>query len=156
METHRLDFHRTFRLLSFFRPPASDNDNARFIQQLLDNVSPTDRQMVNTDSARKEWEEWLERFKGRIQEDQMFCKDDAGNVSSAVSLDDLYELRVKEAKKTNPRFVLRQWVLEEIIKRVESDPEKGKRQLAKVMHVSSFSFHQRNLCKANIYFTDGM
>ncbi|GAW09091.1 UPF0061-domain-containing protein [Lentinula edodes] len=140
MDNHRLDFHRTFRLLSFFKPPSSDNDNAKFIQQLLDNVSPIDRQMVNMDSARKEWDEWLARFKGRIEEDQMFCKDDAGNVASAVSLDDAYELRVKEAKKTNPRFVLRQWVLEEIIKRVESDPEKGKRQLAKVMHMACSPF----------------
>ncbi|KAJ3873473.1 hypothetical protein F5051DRAFT_122212 [Lentinula edodes] len=140
MENHRLDFHRTFRLLSFFKPPSSDNDNASFIQQLLDNVSPTDRQMVNMDSARKEWDEWLERFRGRIEEDRMFCKDDAGNVASAVSLDDAYEMRVKEAKKTNPRFVLRQWVLEEIIKRVEGDPEKGKRQLAKVMHMACNPF----------------
>jgi uncharacterized protein YdiU (UPF0061 family) len=38
----------------------------------------------------------------------------------------------------NPRFVLRQWVLEEVIKKCEQDPYKGKRILAKVMEVGIF------------------
>ncbi|KAJ4479983.1 hypothetical protein J3R30DRAFT_3467167 [Lentinula aciculospora] len=138
MESHRLDFHRTFRLLSFFKP-ASDDDKARFIQQLLENIGATELQMVNLDSARKDWEKWLEKFNKRIAEDREFWKDDAGSV---VSLEDLYKMRKRAAKGANPRFVLRQWVLEEIIKRVESDHEKGKRQLAKVMHMACNPFEE--------------
>ena len=37
----------------------------------------------------------------------------------------------------NPRFVLRQWLLEEIIKRVQDDTATGKRALAKVHEVCS-------------------
>ena len=46
--------------------------------------------------------------------------------------------REKEMKGVNPRFVLRQWLLEEVIKKVEMDSDSGKRVLAKVMHVCSF------------------
>lgn len=40
----------------------------------------------------------------------------------------------------NPRFVLRQWVLEEVIKICGQDPTKGKRILAKVMEVCNYRF----------------
>ncbi|KAE9401491.1 UPF0061-domain-containing protein [Gymnopus androsaceus JB14] len=136
LENHRLDFHRTFRLLSFFNP-SSENDHSKFIQKLLNNISPTELQMVNMDSAKKDWERWLGKFKARIEEEREYWKNDTG---SAVSLDEVYKLRMAEAKGANPRFVLRQWVLEEIIKRVESDQVKGKRQLAKVMHMASNPF----------------
>jgi uncharacterized protein YdiU (UPF0061 family) len=35
----------------------------------------------------------------------------------------------------NPRFVLRQWVLEEVIAKVEEDAVSGRRILAKVLKV---------------------
>ncbi|KAJ3744185.1 hypothetical protein DFH05DRAFT_1158991 [Lentinula detonsa] len=139
MENHRLDFHRTFRLLSFFNPSAADNHGVSIIQQLLGNISPTDLQMVNMDSAKKDWEEWIDKFKERIEDDQISWKNDAGVVAE---LEDLYAMRMKEAKEANPRFVLRQWVLEEIIKHVENDQDKGKRQLAKVMHMACNPFEE--------------
>lgn len=48
--------------------------------------------------------------------------------------------REKAAKSANPRFVLRQWVLEEVIKKVENDTGTGKKILAKVLQVSFLSF----------------
>ena len=48
---------------------------------------------------------------------------------------DVFENRENEMCRVNPRFVLRQWVLEEIIQRVE-DPASGKRALAKILEVS--------------------
>ena len=43
--------------------------------------------------------------------------------------------RERAARAANPRFVLRQWVLEEVIKKVEEDMDNGKRILAKVLQV---------------------
>ena len=43
--------------------------------------------------------------------------------------------RERAVKAANPRFVLRQWLLEEVIKKVETDPTTGKRVLAKVLEV---------------------
>ncbi|KIK62404.1 hypothetical protein GYMLUDRAFT_41842 [Collybiopsis luxurians FD-317 M1] len=141
MEDHRLDFHRTFRLLSFFDPSQSGINESyvsTFIQKLLSNISPTELLMVNVDSAKKDWEKWLAKFQERIEQDQEGWKVSEG----AVALEDVYKLRIEAAKQANPRFVLRQWVLEEIIKRVEVNQEKGKRQLAKVMHMASNPFEE--------------
>ena len=43
--------------------------------------------------------------------------------------------REEEMREANPRFVLRQWVLEEVIKKVDEDWESGKMVLAKVLEV---------------------
>ena len=43
------------------------------------------------------------------------------------------EKRRKVIRGTNPRFVLRLWVLEEVIKKVEGDWKNGRRSLAKVL-----------------------
>lgn len=53
-----------------------------------------------------------------------------------MDAEDLHVAREKEMKNVNPRFVLRQWLLEEVIERVERETQSGKRVLAKVMHVS--------------------
>lgn len=64
---------------------------------------------------------WLETFAARIREDQ----DDA-------ELAD----REKQMREANPRFVLRQWVLEEVIAALEKDAEKGRSVLVKTLEVS--------------------
>ena len=45
------------------------------------------------------------------------------------------EERERAMRSVNPRFVLRQWVLEEVIKSVEGDVGEGRRVLGKVMQV---------------------
>ena len=46
--------------------------------------------------------------------------------------------REAAGKAANPRFILRQWLLEEVIKKTEKDSLSGRRVLAKVLHVRSF------------------
>lgn len=48
--------------------------------------------------------------------------------------------REKAARDANPRFVLRQWVLEEVIRKVEEDAVSGRRVLRKVLQVSEAGF----------------
>ena len=45
--------------------------------------------------------------------------------------------RERAMRAANPRFVLRQWVLEEVIRRVEADADSGKRVLAKTLQLST-------------------
>ena len=47
-------------------------------------------------------------------------------------------------KSVNPRFVLRQWLLEEVIKKVEEDSKTGKQVLAKVFQVRLFFISRIN------------
>ncbi|EEB91903.1 hypothetical protein MPER_09665, partial [Moniliophthora perniciosa FA553] len=46
------------------------------------------------------------------------------------------EERKQEMLNANPRFVLRQWVLEEVIRVNQKDDQRGKRLLAKVLHMA--------------------
>lgn len=80
--------------------------------------------------------EWLETYKRRIEDERDDWKEH----------EDWSLKRVQEGQKANPRFVLRQWVLEEVIKKVEEDHVKGKRILAKVLEVCRrFDYCNRSL-----------
>jgi serine/tyrosine/threonine adenylyltransferase len=56
-------------------------------------------------------------------------------LSDNVSEDNWLQKRRKEMEAANPRFILRQWVLEEVIAKVEKDPISGRRVLAKILEV---------------------
>ena len=136
MEQQKLDFHSTFRTLCYFKPSLLDESKSTsgdalqtFISKLLSRSSDADT--LDHAKATGEWLEWLERYAKRIQEEK---EEWAGVV-------DVDAEREKEMKVANPRFVLRQWLLEEVISRVERDSESGKRVLAKVMHVG-FLYHR--------------
>jgi uncharacterized protein YdiU (UPF0061 family) len=127
MEDHKLDFHKTFRLLCNFRPTLLKELDAldAFIGELLSFTSdPPGRE-----EASKELSAWLEMYAARI-ENEVDMWADEGDVDQA---------RQAEMRAVNPRFVLRQWLLEEVIKIVESDHEAGKRVLRKVLHVRLLS-----------------
>lgn len=144
MESSHLDFHSTFRTLSTFKPsllaqpqdssPNSTNSKEnplsialhQFITNIL-SVTP-EPQKLDHGAATAEWLNWLERYATRI-------KDEEAEWTVATS-PDIDTEREKEMKSVNPRFVLRQWLLEEVIGKVERDSDSGKRVLAKVMHVS--------------------
>ncbi|KAJ3506119.1 hypothetical protein NLJ89_g7048 [Agrocybe chaxingu] len=143
MEQHRLDFHSTFRTLSSFKPsflsqldqaPSPDKNNDlspelhAFIAKLLSATPGPDK--VAYGEATAEWLGWLEKYSKRILNE----KDEWSDVEDADAE------RKKEMKGANPRFVLRQWVLEEVIGKVERDSNSGKRVLAKVMHMASNPF----------------
>jgi uncharacterized protein YdiU (UPF0061 family) len=85
-----------------------------------------DPQRLDHGKATSDWLAWLDKYARRIASER---EEWGSNVD---------EEREKAARAANPRFVLRQWVLEEVIKKVEQDADSGKRVLAKVMHVRSF------------------
>lgn len=142
MESYQLDFHSTFRTLSTFKPsllaqspdPSTTNSKEspvsiglhHFIANIL-SVTP-EPQKLDHGAATGEWLNWLERYSTRIKDEE------AEWSASHVDID---TVREEEMKSVNPRFVLRQWLLEEVIGKVERDSESGKRVLAKVMQVST-------------------
>ena len=130
MERQELDFHGTFRKLAFFRPDMLKGDETddtsaleTFIAGLLSGSPAPAR--LDTSKATEEWLRWLSTYAARIESERT-----APEWASEADFD---EARKKSALAANPRFVLRQWVLEEVIKKVEADPDNGKHVLAKVM-----------------------
>lgn len=85
-------------------------------------------QKLDYGAVTEEWLGWLERYATRI-------KDEEAEWTGSADID-IDNEREREMKNVNPRFVLRQWLLEEVIGKVERDSDSGKRVLAKVMHVS--------------------
>jgi serine/tyrosine/threonine adenylyltransferase len=144
MESSQLDFHSTFRALSTFKPsllalpqdatPNSTNPKEspvsiglhQFITNILSATPEPER--LDHGAATAEWLGWLEIYATRINDE--FAEWTAGANA------DINNQREQEMKNVNPRFVLRQWLLEEVISKVERDSDSGKRVLAKVMHVS--------------------
>lgn len=129
MEQQKLDFHITFRLLTTFKPallkdigtPNESSDLQVFISDLL--THSVDEHMDHG-AATKEWIDWLQKYTERVESE---AGEWGGNVEAEREI---------AGKEANPRFVLRQWVLEEVIAKVEKDQTSGKRILAKVLHVS--------------------
>jgi uncharacterized protein YdiU (UPF0061 family) len=155
MREHRLDFHGTFRKLCAFRPSllasilhvdaspksevepnacATQSPLEKFMSGLLSQSPEPDR--LDVPRATREWMAWLEKYAARIE----------GEKEEWEGVPD----RGQAMRGANPRFVLRQWVLEEVIQRVERDPDSGKRVLAKVLKVrlsTPFTFMRRcNSC----------
>ncbi|EPQ54042.1 UPF0061-domain-containing protein [Gloeophyllum trabeum ATCC 11539] len=144
MEEHKLDFHGTFRALCAFRPallrpPAhvnggGDHPNPASPQSPLDpflsallSQSP-EAERMDRDKAARDWTAWLGAYAARIESE----RDRWGADPDAE--------RAREARAANPRFVLRQWVLEEVIRKVEQDAESGRRVLAKVLQMACSPF----------------
>lgn len=150
MQNQNLDFHITFRTLCNFSPTAFLNESkedeasyrTRYIEKLTPAPTASSSKMPMQDqdallqSGRKEIDSWLEKYAERVIRE----KDAWANriTDSSKDINDDAWLREREScmRDYNPRFVLRQWVLEEVIKRCSADPYKGKRILAKVMEVS--------------------
>jgi uncharacterized protein YdiU (UPF0061 family) len=128
---HKLDFHLTFRHLTRFRPSLLSSPDA-FIDTLLRFTSTGDVPQV--DESSKQWKNWLEKYAARIESEK-----EGWVGASESSKGDWQAQREKEARLANPRFVLRQWVLEEVIAKVEADAQNGRHVLAKVMQVSPFA-----------------
>ncbi|TFK45387.1 UPF0061-domain-containing protein [Heliocybe sulcata] len=128
MAEHSLDFHGTFRLLSTFRPSLLPSSSS--LDVLLSSIfalSPdTDR--IDKEKATKDWVEWLTNYSERIASERELWGED------------MDAERQNAARRANPRFVLRQWVLEDVIKKVERDADSGKRILAKVLQMACNPF----------------
>ena len=130
MEHQRLDFHGTFRKLSGFRRGMVRDESGEgtatleaFIGGLLRGTPEPDQ--LDHARATGEWLRWLGKYADRIDSEAL----------EWVAEPDYDAARERAVKAANPRFVLRQWLLEEVIKKVETDPTTGKRVLAKVLEV---------------------
>ncbi|KAF6757235.1 hypothetical protein DFP72DRAFT_892062 [Ephemerocybe angulata] len=142
MESHRLDFHSTFRILSSFKAawiPTSESGTTSpeldaLISRIL-SVTP-EPERLDTETAKKEFLGWLKAYAERIQGEHA----DAAALSWDPDFSKAEEQRFTEMRAANPRFILRQWVLEDVIKRVERDHDSGKRVLAKVMQMACNPF----------------
>jgi serine/tyrosine/threonine adenylyltransferase len=128
MEDQRLDFHGTFRSLTNFSPrlmQAPEGELTAFISTLLQHSAQREDRF-DKEAATKQWLTWLEKYSTRIE---------AERSEWGTEVDKEREVAGKAA---NPRFILRQWLLEEVIKKVEKDSLSGRRVLAKVLHVRNF------------------
>lgn len=137
MENQGLDFHGTFRKLAFFRPDMLKGDDTddttileAFIAGLLSGTPVPER--LATGKATEEWLRWLNQYATRIESER--------TGPEWASEADFDEARKQAALAANPRFVLKQCVLEEVIKKVEADPDNGKHVLAKVMKMACAPF----------------
>ena len=128
MEDHELDFHGTFRYLCTFKPRllASQDETDAFINAVL-KLTPGDIQEQAKAARQQEWREWLRLYAERIVKE----------MDQETSEEEADVERERAMKAVNPRFVLRQWLLEEVIKVVEADQETGKRVLGKVLKVGT-------------------
>ena len=128
MEKHSLDFHSAFRKLSAFRPSYTQGDDEKlntFISRLLESTPRPEK--LDKAKASADLKAWLMKYSSRISTE----RDEWGSGSQG----EVDRIREKEMNGVNPRFVLRQWVLEEVIAKVEKDAVSGRRILAKVLEV---------------------
>lgn len=126
----KLDFHLTLRHLTSFRPALISSLDT-FIEGLLKFTSASTG-VRERDAASKQWRSWLEKYAARIESEKDIWRGED-------SAEDWQTQREKAARLANPRFVLRQWVLEEVIAKVEAGTDSGRSVLAKVMQVRLWS-----------------
>ncbi|OCF38633.1 hypothetical protein I317_07581 [Kwoniella heveanensis CBS 569] len=147
LQAHSIDFHTSFRLLSKFRPSqviSDDSGSSSSSSEYLDTFASDFIQQTTTSSAtaaactidsvspaKDAFKSWLISYAARSTADEE--KTAYGGIASAQEFD---QAREKAMKAVNPRFVLRQWVLEETIAKMEQAlthpyieaQEKGKQQ----------------------------
>lgn len=102
LELHSLDFTNSLRLLSQFTRTTSPH-----FSTFLDHLLPSDATTVTLPpTAREEWTRWLKMYEERLTAESSEASD-----------------RRLRMNLVNPRFTLRQWVLEETIQKL--DHQKG-------------------------------
>ncbi|WRT66658.1 uncharacterized protein IL334_003618 [Kwoniella shivajii] len=110
--THRIDFHTSFRLLSTFKASRIDDVDyvASFVSDFVEGTTTT-KPDDSIESAEQALISWLKIYSKRA-----LIQDEQSNYGDSEN----WEIaREKEMKAVNPRFVLRQWVLEETIEKME-------------------------------------
>lgn len=116
LEAHELDFTSSFRLLSQFT-----STTAPSFSRLLDVLLPS--ASSSSSNARTDWTAFFKNYEELLSKDP-------GDAST----------RRKRMDAVNPRFSLRQWVLEETIKKVDKDGEEGVKQLERVLALAQSPF----------------
>jgi serine/tyrosine/threonine adenylyltransferase len=158
MQNQSLDFHITFRTLCSFSPSAFLEEGKRddktyrqkFIEKLVPAPTSSSSKMslqdseVLLESSRKEMGIWFEKYAQRVMNEKEVWAQRLSATSENTNNDAWEKERETYMRGFNPRFVLRQWVLEEVIKKCGRDPYKGKRILAKVMEVCIIQSRSRD------------
>lgn len=106
LDDYQLDFNRTFRLMCQFK----STDDAHF-GRLLELMLP--RESIPAflqEQAKPTWTQWFKTFEERIS-----ASEKAGGLD--------VNTREQRMQAANPRFVLRQWVLEDTIARLRNDKD---------------------------------
>lgn len=115
---HSLDFTNSFRLLSQFDGTSSSRFSA-FLDQFLPAASTT---ATLPPTASEDWTRWLTKYEERLKAESSEHTD-----------------RRVRMNLVNPRFTLRQWVLEETIAKL--DHQKGStEQLLRVLRMAGAPF----------------
>jgi len=130
MSDHKLDFHLTFRRLAFFKTSMIEESNKNTLEQYISSILTLtpEAARLERERATKELKGWLTTYAQRILSERKEWGEDPDAEREAAS------------RSCNPRFVLRQWVLEEVIKNVERDMDSGKRMLRKVLQMACNPF----------------
>lgn len=99
-----MDYSRTFRTLSQFTS-VSSSDFDKFVDRFVPKTQVPNYLHGN---YRNEWKEWFETYEKRLVESEQ---------QAGAKPED----RRSRMTAVNPRFILRQWVLEESIARLRKD-----------------------------------
>ena len=122
MSDHELDYSLTLRRLAF-APSSNSSELSNFLHRL---APPGAMPKFQREGAHERWKNWLETFERRC----------ATGAESQVHDSE----RKANRLEANPRFVLRQWVLEEVIKRATEGGEDGKKFLNRILDMSRRPF----------------
>jgi uncharacterized protein YdiU (UPF0061 family) len=152
LHTNSMDFHTTFRKLCFFNP--SHVENRAHIEDFASDLvtaSTTKLPADSLDVAKRGLIPWFEIYAQRAtlpaeveawKAVEVPASAEDVRLYGEVAPGDSWESkRETMMKRVNPRFVLRQWVLEETIaelERTDADGIKeGRQRLAKILDVSA-------------------
>jgi uncharacterized protein YdiU (UPF0061 family) len=122
-----LDFHSALRALCAFQPSMLKDDRSVDFEVVLDRIVETAKPNKRSE-GKDALKPWFKQYAAAIEEDRALWE----------SVGDKWEeLRSAEMRAANPRFVLRQWLLEETIKKLEHGSGLARRKLlGDIMHVS--------------------
>jgi uncharacterized protein YdiU (UPF0061 family) len=146
LHRHSLDFHTAFRHLSSLPLSDGPTDLEPFLETFCSTTSPSGErpapadfvpwfeQYVSRASGPEEKEAWAQIVLDESDEAARLYGVDGGKSSS----DGWAEKRKRAMERVNPRFVLRQWVLEELIAQLEGmqSLQEGRQALARILDVS--------------------
>lgn len=145
LHTHRIDFHTSLRHLSTLRPSSSPETIKSFTQSFLSSSIPLPND-EKIKEATRDFIPYFERYCARLNQDEevkaweeCIVEQDRNGLVWNGKEGGWEGKREIEMLRSNPAFVLRQWVLEELIGKLEDTGveriEEGRKELARVLDV---------------------
>lgn len=135
MEALELDFHHTFRRLSYVRVADLATEDLRTeTARVFFHKEGISAAGVSEAEARERVAKWLDKWRTRIVDDWGVEGDDGKRVVEPTK----DEERMAAMKKVNPNFIPRSFILDEIIQRVEKGGERDVLRRAMQMALHPF------------------